>query len=107
VLVNAYGDRSYNFYLNPAAFAQPPNGTFGNLGISNIVGPGSLGVDLSLSRVFRIREKQSVEFRAEAFNVPNHTSLGAPTTNLSSNTFGKINTASDPRILQFALKYVF
>ena len=107
VLTNVYGDRSYNFYLNPAAFAQPATGTFGNIGIANIQAPGSLQVDASLSRVFRVREKQTLEFRADAFNLPNHTRLGSPGTNLSSNTFGKINTALDPRIMQFALKYVF
>ena len=107
VLTNVYGDRSYNFYLNPAAFAQPATGTFGNIGIANIEGPGSLQVDASLSRVFRIRERKTLEFRADAFNLPNHTRLGNPSTSLSSNTFGKINTAADPRIMQFALKYVF
>jgi hypothetical protein len=64
-------------------------------------------VDASLSRIFRIRERKTLEFRADAFNLPNHTRLGNPSTSLSSNTFGKINTAADPRIMQFALKYVF
>ena len=97
VLANVYGNRSYNFYLNPAAFAQPATGTFGNIGIANIEAPGSLQVDASLSRVFRARENKTLEFRADAFNLPNHTRLGAPGTNLSSNTFGKIYTALDPR----------
>jgi len=54
-----------------------------------------------------LNEKQSVELRAEAFNVPNHVNPNNPTTVLNSPLFGKITTVGDPRILQFALKYAF
>jgi len=64
-------------------------------------------MDMGVTRAFQVREKQSVEFRAEAFNVPNLVNLGTPTLNFTSGTFGQILTASDPRILQLALKYVF
>src|SRR5262249_31416403 len=95
-------------WLNPAAFAQPDNGTFGNMGRSNVVGPGSIRIDMGLTREFRVRENQSVEFRAEAFNLPNHLNALNPATNLSTlSTFGLIRSAADPRILQLALKYVF
>jgi hypothetical protein len=47
------------------------------------------------------------EFRAEAFNILNGARYGNPTTGLNSSLFGKITTASDPRIMQFALKYLF
>jgi hypothetical protein len=48
-----------------------------------------------------------VEIRAEAFNVLNHPTFQNPTATGSSSTFGRILTANDPRILQFALKFVF
>ena len=48
-----------------------------------------------------------MEFRAEAYNVLNSFRPGAIDTNLSSANFGKIRNALDPRILQFALKYLF
>jgi len=62
---------------------------------------------MGLTRAFPIREKQSVEFRVEAFNVPNLVNLGNPILNLTSGTFGQILSATDPRILQLALKFVF
>ena len=48
-----------------------------------------------------------MEVRFEAFNVLNHTNFNTPTTNVSSSSFGTILSARDPRILQFAMKYVF
>ena len=64
-------------------------------------------IDMALARVFRVREGQSVEFRAEAYNILNSFRPGDIDTNLSSAQFGKIRNALDPRILQFALKYAF
>jgi hypothetical protein len=52
-------------------------------------------------------EGRTLEFRAEAFKIPNHVNPGLPDTSFSSATFGKILTAGDPRIMQIALKYVF
>jgi hypothetical protein len=60
-----------------------------------------------LSRTFQFRENQRFEFRGEAFNVTNSLRKDDPTTSLNSNTFGLITTAKDPRIMQFALKYIF
>ena len=62
---------------------------------------------MGLKRNFRIREGHSIEFRAEAFNLPNHVNPGNPVTNFTNSTFGKIQSANDPRIMQLALKYVF
>ena len=104
-------------WINPAAFAQPALGTLGNLGKFNIPSPGFWQLDAALSRVFRIRERQSVELRSEAFNLTNsfhagissgvNTSLTGITTTLNSSTFGQMLSAVDPRIMQFALKFVF
>jgi hypothetical protein len=95
-------------WLSPAPFASPTLGTFGNLGSANIQGPGSFQFDLSLVRSFAVREKQKVEIRAEAFNLLNHYRPGTPaagTNNLAS--FGQITAGGDPRIMQFAFKYIF
>ena len=89
------------------AFAQPATGKYGNMGPRNILGPGFIGIDMGLTRKFRVVENQSIEFRAEFFNLPNHLNPGSPVNTLTSNTFGKIQSAEDPRILQLALKYVF
>jgi hypothetical protein len=73
-------------------------------------------LDLALSRIFRVREKDSVQVRAEAFNLPNHLNPNIPVAATNSGAFGQIQTdisgtsgltAGDQRIVQFALKYVF
>jgi len=69
--------------------------------------------DMAVARTFHVRESQSVEFRVEAFNVLNSFRPGTQgggavvDTNLTSAQFGRILTALDPRIMQFALKYLF
>ncbi len=108
VLADPYApEKNTERYLNAAAFAQPAVGAYGNLGRSNILGPGSVRIDLGLSRIFNVRENQSFEFRAEAFNAPNHMNPLNPGTTLTGADFGRIRSASDPRIIQLALKYVF
>ena len=113
VLASGYGDRSAapsSAYLNLAAFAAQPFGTLGNMGWNSLVAPKTWAFDMGLSRTFSLREMSKIEVRAEAFNVTNSFRPGAPGTaftTVSNNTFGQIRTALDPRILQFALKYVF
>jgi hypothetical protein len=107
VLDNPYGDKTINSWLNPLAFAQPAIGTHGNAGRNAYEGPGRQQVDLSLVRAFRFAGTHQIEARVEAFNALNWFLLGNPVTNLSSATFGRIQTAADPRIMQFALKYQF
>ena len=70
-------------------------------------GPGTWQFDLALSRTFQIREAQKLDFRAEAFNVTNSFHMNDPVVTQNSNTFGQVLSAKDPRIMQFALKWVF
>lgn len=109
-------------WLNPSAFAQNAPGTYGNLGRNAVRGPGNFSFDLSLTRNFRLTERFTLQARAEAFNILNHTNFvgafapagqpagatyGTLSANLSSSNFGQITGAYDPRILQFALKLFF
>jgi hypothetical protein len=100
-------------YLNPAAFGVPALGTIGNLGRATLRLPINWQFDMALTRAFHVRESQSVEFRAEAFNVLNSFrpggNNGGPVfdANLNSAQFGVMLKSQDPRIMQFAMKYVF
>ncbi|MDP8990538.1 MAG: TonB-dependent receptor [Acidobacteriota bacterium] len=98
-------------WLNRAAFALPATGTLSSTGIGGIVGPGFWEWDQTISHQFRITESQQIEFRAEAFNVTNTERLGNPgVTYSTASTFGKITSSavgSTPRVVQFALKYIF
>jgi hypothetical protein len=89
------------------AFGSPTAGTFGNLGVNTLVGPGYFTVDIALSKRFRVRERQNLEIRAEAFNIQNRANFLNPTAAMNSSNFGKILTDVSPRILQFAVKYTF
>jgi hypothetical protein len=108
-------------YLNRAAFQQPDTGTYGNMGANNLLAPGFVQIDMGLVRTFPIKERTNIQFRAEAFNLPNHvnpdacliaggsvaTTCTAMSTAINSPTFGQILAAKDPRILQLALKFTF
>ena len=108
ILASPYAaSKSAAQWLNPAAFAAPALGAYGNMGAGNILGPGSFRLDMGLTRKFQIRENQTLEFRAEVFNLPNHVNLGNPEIDFSSANFGRILSASDPRIMQMAMKFVF
>jgi len=108
VLGSPYGDRSsLANYLNASAFARPAVGALGNMRPSNIEGPGTWQLDVALSRDFRLRETQKLEFRGEAFNVTNSLRAGNPQMNFRNSRFGQITSSRDARIMQFVLKYAF
>jgi hypothetical protein len=90
------------------------------VGRNALRGPKNITFDLSLVRTFKITERFSLQARAEAFNILNHTNFvgafapsGVPgsfstaSTNLSSSNFGQVTGAYDPRILQMAMKLYF
>ena len=108
VLASPYADtKSIQSWINPAAFVQPALGTYGTMGARNVRGPGSNNIDMGVTRTFKIRESQSIQFRAEAFNMPNHVNPNNPILNLTDPNFGRILSAADGRTMQMALKYVF
>lgn len=113
-------------FFNPAAFLAPAYGTVGNLGRDTLTGPGLANVDLSLLKATQISERVHAQFRAEFFNVFNHTNFATPNpvvftsgptqgtvanqtvSAVASPTAGVITaTATTSRQIQFGLKLLF
>lgn len=113
-------------YFNPAAFLAPAYGTVGNLGRDTLTGPGLVNFDLSLLKATQITERVRAQFRAEFFNVLNHTNFSTPNpvvftsgpsqgsaanqnaAVVASPTAGVITaTATTSRQIQFGLKLLF
>ena len=102
-----YGNGSVENYLSTAAFTTPALGTLGNSGRNSFNGPGQRFFDFSLVRSFRFGNGHRVEARFESFNVFNWFQMNNPQSNRDNVQFGRITSAGDPRIMQFALKYQF
>jgi hypothetical protein len=98
---------STRLWANAKAYSANLPGTYGNAGSYSLVGPNYFSIDLALSRIFTLREIHHFEVRSEFFNLLNHTNFTNPSGSLSSQNFGVLLAANDPRILQFALKYSF
>jgi hypothetical protein len=65
-------------FFDAAAFKAPAYGTFGNLGRDTLAGPGLANLDLSLHKSTRLGERLNAQFRAEFFNILNHTNFATP-----------------------------
>jgi hypothetical protein len=110
-------------WFNPAAFSAPYPGTFGDLGRDTLTGPGLSELDLSVAKSTAIREGLRAQFRAEFFNVLNHSNFTTPNPVVYSSgptpktpaaeaqespTAGVISaTATTSRQIQFGLKLLF
>lgn len=120
--------RVLNGYLDQNAFTiapEAPNGSgpgdtdFGNSGVGFVRGPGQHNIDMAVERIFPVRESCSFRFRAEFFNLTNTPQFASPNNDLDftdgpngpvnlNPSFGKITaTAANPRIIQFAAKFLF
>ena len=110
-------ERSVDRYLDASAFVPiqtdptragfTPNQVFGNSGVGILRGPGLVNADVNLSKTFSVTEKHQVQFRAEFFNILNHTNFGIPGVNLGAGFGQIISTSTEARVIQFALKYRF
>lgn len=100
-------------WFNSAAFqrltANPnsPVQQFGNEGRNVVQGPGFEQWDFSAFKNIRIAEAKNLQFRAEVFNIFNHPNFRLPDSDISSPTFGQIQEAMPPRLIQCALKFMF
>ena len=80
---------------------------FGNSGRNILDGPGAVTVNTSVSRRFRLSERMLLQFRCEAFNLPNHPNFLLPENNVDLATAGTIKTAKNNRNLQAGLRVEF
>lgn len=111
--INDAPDGSIQFFGNQAAAAgavsYPLNGA--SNGSRNVLrGPSFWNVDTSVLKNFSLpwSETQRLQFRWESFNAFNHNAFNLPNTNFGSNLFGTItSSASSPREMQFALRFMF
>lgn len=103
-------------YFNTCAFQDPQQGSFGNVGLNTLRGPGVENWDSSLLKSFPFSEKRRLEFRAEFYNVLNHTNLlfakpgpqsGNNATVLGTTAFGYATAARSPRQIQLGLKLYY
>jgi Carboxypeptidase regulatory-like domain len=117
------GDRSHsqmvNQYFNTSLFTVNTIGTYGNAPRNLLTNPGLFNIDTAAIKYFPVSEGMKFQFRAEFFNVLNNVNftvpgLGSANPNESAvgnivgtGSFGKLTFAADPRILQFALKFIF
>jgi len=103
------GPKTFDQFFNIAAFAPVTvAGASGNERRGAVNGPGLWRYDMALLKNTRIRESMNLQFRAEAFNLFNHTNFQTVGTTLTTtSTFGHVTAVRDPRILQLALKLAF
>lgn len=109
--VDTYGNRPregmIQRYFDTAAFALPDIGTFGTVGRNTLIGPGLINLDTAVFKQFRFAERREVEFRWETFNMANRPNFFNPVSAFTNPAFGRITSARDPRIMQFALKLYY
>jgi hypothetical protein len=97
-----------NLWFTSDNINDPAPGTFGNMPHSLCCGPSLSNTDIALVKHTSIGERWSSEFRTEFYNAWNHTQFANPDGNFSDSTFGEIlKTREDPRVIQFALKFLF
>jgi hypothetical protein len=102
-------------YFNPAAFLPPATGTYGNVSRDALSGPGLTTVDFSASKNARLTERLGLQFRAEFFNILNHTNFLTPNEVVYSSATAGISptagvvtaTSTTSRQIQFGAKLKF
>jgi hypothetical protein len=100
-------ERSLSRWFNTSSFVLNAPFTFGNSPRNPVFGPSLMNLDLGIFKTFRVRERLELQFRCELFNATNTPYFGPPGASAGTSTFGVINSASDARITQLALKLLF
>jgi hypothetical protein len=97
------------YYFDPSSFSEDNTlGRIGNSPRSICCGPHISQTDFAILKTFPVTESMRVDFRAEFFNIFNHTQFYNPDGNFSDGAqFGQVSQVRDPRLAQFALKFFF
>jgi outer membrane receptor protein involved in Fe transport len=98
-----------NKWYDVTAFPIVPDSAFryGNSGRNILDGPGSMAINLALSKGFTLGERAKAQFRWEAFNATNHSSLSLPAVNIDKSNAGSITKARAARVMQLGLRIQF
>ena len=101
--------KTFSQFFNASDLGVPANGVFGSLGRGAITGPGRQNWNMTLFKQFNLgfREGANLEFRADAFNVFNHTQFSGLGTVFGQSTLGQVTSVYDPRVLQLGLTMTF
>jgi hypothetical protein len=96
-------------WFNTAAFAATPAGLYraGNARVQNIAGPGYGVWNLTLAKNIPITETMRFQFRAEAYNLFNHTNFSAFNSTVGATNYGQITATGAPRTMQVSAKFAF
>jgi len=94
-------------FLNPAAFAAPASGEWGNAGRNTITGPGQFSLNASISRSFRVSERINMDLTVNSMNVLNHVTFPRWNTTVNNSQFGLPTSANAMRTLQPSLRVSF
>ncbi len=100
-------ERTLDRWFNTDAFVANDEYTFGNAGRNILIGDSLFNWDFALYKQFVFTERLRMQFRFEAFNLPNHATFGFPNAEVGNNNFGRISGAGRPRNLQFGLKLLW
>lgn len=101
-------ERNINRWFDASGYTIPAPFTYGNSARNLLFGPGDIVFDVSVLKDTPITEKVKLQLRFEFFNMPNHTNLGNPGSNISApGSVGRITSAGDPRQIQFGAKVLF
>ncbi|MGF2075464.1 hypothetical protein, partial [Enterococcus casseliflavus] len=87
-------------FLNPAAYAAPASGRWGNAGRNTITGPAQFTLNASLGRVFRLNDRLNFDLRIDAANALNHPVFPSWNTTVTNSQFGLPNPANPMRTVQ-------
>lgn len=99
-----------NFYFDPTpghTFIAPSPTNYGNSKPYSVRGPGRISWDMSLFKNVALTDQVNLQFRAEAFNIFNHTNFENPNMSASDINYGTVSSAGPPRLLQLGLKLLF